>query len=194
MLLALALLGVGCGGGSDSDEVKPRSDTGHRSRLKDPDTAGRSGTLKQQACHLLRPSEIRRAVGRPGGALRSVPNDSLDLSVCDWSGRGVANVKLIVDAAPSPELRFYNQLAEQLEYHNSDPAQKPRQIKGVGRDSAYGGAGAWWTRARSQLIAFEHKRILRLRLTVKGLGDAGSRQAAVVLARRAFSRLSGPAS
>jgi hypothetical protein len=190
MLLALG----GCGGSERPDATSTSADSGQGSRLRDPATAGESGTLEERACDLLRPGEIRRALGRPGPPLEGVPNDSLDLSVCDWRGPGVELVKLMVDAAPSAELRFYNQLSEQLEYHNADPAQKPRQIKGVGQDSAYGGAGAWWTRARSQLIAFQRKRIMRLRLTVRGLDDAASRRAAVTLARRAFSRLSGPAS
>ena len=64
----------------------------------------------------------------------------------------------------------------------------------MGRDSAYGGAGAWWTRAGSLLVAFKAKTILRLRVNVTGLGDTGSRRAAVILAKRAFARLSEPAS
>ena len=64
----------------------------------------------------------------------------------------------------------------------------------MGRDSAYGGAGAWWTRTGSLPVAFKAKTILRIRVNVAGLGDAGSRRAAVILAKRAFARLSEPAS
>jgi hypothetical protein len=115
------------------------------------------------------------------------------LSICDWRGEGVGLVKLLIDAAPSAELRFFNQLSEQLQFHNADPERKPRQIKGAGRDSAYGGAGAWWTRSGSMLVAFKAKKILRVRVNVAGLGDPDSRRAAVIVAKRAFARLSEPA-
>ena len=107
-------------------------------RLERPDKAGRAGTLEHHACDLVTPSEVRRALRRPGPQLRASANNSFDLSICDWRGEGVALVKLLVDAAPSAELRFFNQLSEQLQFHNADPARRPRQIKGVGRDSAYG--------------------------------------------------------
>jgi hypothetical protein len=183
---------LGCGG---DDGSQPEMNTQDVSpRLERPDKAGRAGTLKQHACDLVTPSEVRRALRRPGPELDASANNSFDLSICDWRGEGVALVKLLVDAAPSAELRFFNQLSEQLQFHNADPQRKPRQIKGVGRDSAYGGAGAWWTRAGSLLVAFKAKTILRLRVNVTGLGDTGSRRAAVILAKRAFARLSEPAS
>lgn len=190
--MGLALGGAGCGGDDDSD---PRVNTEDvRPRLLRPDKAGQSGTLRHRACDLVTPAEVRRAVRRPGPELKAAANDSLNLSICDWRGEGVGVVKLLVDAAPSAELRFFNQLAEQLQFHNADPDRKPRQIKGVGRDSAYGGAGAWWTRSGSMLVAFEAKKILRLRVNVAGLGDAGSRRAAATLAKRAFARLGEPPS
>lgn len=183
---------LGCGGGEDSQPEMNTEDVSPR--LERPDKAGRAGTLEHHACDLVTPSEVRRALRRPGPQLRASANNSFDLSICDWRGEGVALVKLLVDAAPSAELRFFNQLSEQLQFHNADPARRPRQIKGVGRDSAYGGAGAWWTRTGSLLVAFKAKTILRIRVNVAGLGDAGSRRAAVILAKRAFARLSEPAS
>ena len=68
-------------------------------------------------------------------------------------------MKLFVDTAPKAQLRYYNLLAEQHEYYNADPELKARQIKGVGEDSAYGGAGAWWTRGRNQLVVYDHNKI-----------------------------------
>ena len=190
----VCLLGLlfGCGGSDEPQQPVNTEDVSPR--LERPDKAGRSGTLKQHACDLVSPQEVRRALRRPGPELRATPNNSLNLSICDWRGEGVGLVKLLVDAAPSAELRFFNQLSEQLQFHNADPERKPRQIKGVGKDSAYGGAGAWWTRAGSMLVAFEHKKILRIRVIVPGLGDAGARRAAVMIAKRAFARLSAPAS
>jgi hypothetical protein len=117
--------------------------------------------------------------------------ESLDLSACDWQGGRVGDVRLIVDSAPSAQLRFFNQLSEQLEYHNRDAAggQRPVQIRGVGEDSAYGGAGAWWTPARKQLVAYARRRIVRVRVVVEGLGGAARRRAAERVARIAFARL-----
>src|SRR5919112_1257438 len=87
----------------------------------------------------------------------------------DDSGR---NFKLMIDTAPKAQLRYYNLLAEQHEYYNADPELKARQIKGVGEDSAYGGAGAWWTRGRNQLVVYDHNKILKVRVNVGGWSDA----------------------
>ena len=91
----------------------------------------------------------------------------------------------MVDSAPRAQLRYYNLLAEQHEYYNADPGRKARQIKGVGEDSAYGGAGAWWTRDRNQLVAYDHDKIFKLRVNVRGFSDPRARAAAIVLAKRA---------
>jgi hypothetical protein len=131
----------------------------------------------------MRPREVARLLRRPGLRFSASPNDSTDLSICVWHGGGV-HVKLLVDSAPRAQLRYYNQLAEQLQFHNSDPKRRPYQLKHVGDDDAYGGAGAWWKRAKSQLVAYADGRILRVR--------APSRGAAVRVARLAFRRLSEP--
>ena len=115
------------------------------------------------------------------------PNDSTDYSICDWRGSGV-RMQLIVDSAPRAQLRYYNQFSEQLQFHNPEPARRPEQLKRVGDDAAYGGAGAWWTRSKSQLVAYADARILRIRV----VGDAAKRRAAVRLARLVFRRLSEP--
>ena len=113
--------------------------------------------------------------------LRGDANDSLDLSICDWRGGAVEDVRVSIDSAPRAQLRFFNMLAEQLEYHNANPAQRPRQLRGIGQDSAYGGAGAWWTTGRKQLVAYSRQRVLRVRVVVAGLDDAGRRAAAATL-------------
>jgi hypothetical protein len=102
-------------------------------------------------------------------------------------------VKLLVDSAPRAQLRYYNLLSEQHEFHNADPARKARQIKGVGEDSAYGGAGAWWTRATRQLVAYDDDKIVKVRVNVSGFGDREARAAAVTLAKRAVRELRAPA-
>jgi hypothetical protein len=168
----------GCGSGSADSGA--RTEAFRQTPLKQPQQSGRES---RQACSLLSPPEIARLLRRPGVRLSASSNDSTDLSICDWRGRGV-RVELVLDTAPRAQLRFYNQLSEQLEYYNQDRLRRPYQLENVGDDSAYGGAGAWWTRAKEQLIAYADDRILRVR--------APTRQVAVRVARLAFRRLSAP--
>jgi hypothetical protein len=115
--------------------------------------------------------------------LHASANNSTDLSICDWRA-GRVRVELVLDTAPRAQLRFYNQLSEQLEYYNQDPRRRPYQLKHVGDDSAYGGAGAWWSRYKGQLVAYADNRILRIR--------APRKPDAARVARLAFRRLSAP--
>ena len=185
-----AALSAGCGGddGDSGDTAADgtRTTAFKRSELTKP---GESGTLDARACEVLPSRLVARAVGARPGALSAGPNDSLDLTICEWSGGPAGLVKLLVDSAPRAQLRYYNLLAEQHEFHNADPARKARQIKGVGQDSAYGGAGAWWTRATRQLVAYDRDKIVKVRVNVRGFGDARARAAAVALAKRAVREL-----
>jgi hypothetical protein len=184
LYVIVAALLAGCGG--DDPEPKAPPSSGKPSVLRAP---GESGTLDAKACQMLQTDSVGRAVGVGGSALRARPNDSLDLTICEWRGGPVRNVKLMVDSAPRAQLRYYNLLSEQHEFHNSDPARKARQIKGVGQDSAYGGAGAWWTRATRQLVAYDRERMVKVRVNVRGFGDREARAAAVALAKRAVREL-----
>ncbi|HEX6652114.1 MAG TPA: hypothetical protein VF072_05175, partial [Thermoleophilaceae bacterium] len=58
-----------------------------------------------------------------------------------------------------------------------------------GEDSAYGGAGAWWTRGRNQLVVYDHNKILKVRVNVRGWSDARARATAIVLGKRAVGKL-----
>ena len=168
---------AGCGSGSGgADRTQPFEQT----PIKQP---AESGQDTHRACSLLSPGEVARLLRRPGLRLEASANNSTDLSICDWRGGGV-RAELVLDTAPRAQLRFYNQLSEQLEYYNQDPLRRPYQLKHVGDDAAYGGAGAWWTRSKGQLIAYADNRILRVR--------APSRRDAVRVARLAFRRLSEP--
>jgi hypothetical protein len=168
---------VGCG---SNEGPSDRTVQFERTPLNRP---ADSGTSTKRACELVRPHEIARLLKRPGVRFRAAPNDSTDLSICDWRGGG-QRVQLIVDSAPRAQLRYYNQLAEQFQFHNTEPNRRPYQLNHVGDDGAYGGAGAWWTRSKSQLVAYADERILRIRTP--------GRRAAVRLARLAFRRLSAP--
>jgi hypothetical protein len=184
LYVILALLAVGCG--DDADPPGDRTTALKKSELLDP---GESGTSAAKACGVLSPAVVARATGAGGDEVSARPNNSLDLTICEWSGGPVRSVKLLVDSAPRAQLRYYNLLAEQHEFHNADPARKARQIKGVGEDSAYGGAGAWWTRATRQLVAYDHDKIVKVRVNVSGFADREARATAVKLAKRAVRRL-----
>jgi hypothetical protein len=184
-LVGLAACGLSACGDDDetpSDRTQPFAQT----PLREP---GESGTLKETACDRVPARTVARALRRPGLRLDATANDSLDLSRCDWRG-GAVRVQMIVDTAPRAQLRYFNQLSEQIQFYNSDPERRPYQLKGVGDDSAYGGAGAWWTRTKGQLVAYSKKRILRIRV----IGVRAKRRAAARLGRVAFRRLSVPAS
>jgi hypothetical protein len=177
---------TGCGIGGDDDTGPPTRTTAFkRSELTKP---ADSGTFDGRACDALSRGFVARSLRIQAAKLEAKPNDSLDLSICDWHG-GRATAKLMVDSAPRAQLRYYNLLAEQLEYYNADPGLKARQIKGVGEDAAYGGAGAWWTRARNQLVAYDRDKMLKLRVNVPGFSDGDARAAAVTLAKRVVRKL-----
>jgi hypothetical protein len=188
VIAALLLVPIGCGddddgaGGADGTRTTAFKST----PLREP---GESGTLDARACDVLPARFVARSVGEEPAQLDAEPNNSLDLSICEWHGGQVKSVKLLVDSAPRAQLRYYNLLAEQHEFHNADPARKARQIKGVGQDSAYGGAGAWWTRATRQLVAYDHDKMVKVRVNVRGFDDQAARAAAVRLAKRAVREL-----
>ena len=169
------LLLAGCGSSAGD-----RTERFQQTPLKKP---AESGTESRSACSLLSPADVARQLRQPGQGFSASANNSTDLSVCDWRA-GRLRAELVLDTAPRAQLRFYNQLSEQLEYYNQDPQRRPYQIKHVGDDSAYGGAGAWWTRSKGQLIAYADNRILRIR--------APRKADAVRVARLAFRRLSEP--
>ena len=183
------ILLAGCG---DDDGATPptRTERFEPTPLREP---GESGTLKQTVCKRVRPREVARAIRRSGTRLEATPSDSLDLSVCQWHAPGL-RVQMIADSAPRAQLRYFNQLAEQQQFFNADPKRRPYQIKGVGQDAAYGGAGAWWARTKGQLVAYSKNRILRIRVIGRGFSDAQKRRAAARLGRLGFARLSGSAS
>src|SRR3954447_24587339 len=188
VIVAAALFVAGCGGDADDSggsgsDYKLRTTAFKSNAVREP---GESGTMKVNSCRTLSPSFVARTVhSRP---LKPSPNNSLDLSICEWKAPGT-HVKLFVDTAPKAQLRYYNLLAEQHEYYNADPELKARQIKGVGEDSAYGGAGAWWTRGRNQLVAYDHDKIIKVRVNVDGWSDGRARTAAISIGKRAVRKL-----
>ncbi len=173
-LAAIAPL-AGCGDDDGNDEGV-RTEPLHRSELVRPSESGRD---TRAACSLIGPARIARMLDV--AHVRPIRNDSTDLTICDWRGES-KRIQLLVDSAPRAQLRYYNQLSEQLQFYNQDRRRRPYQLKHVGDDSAYGGAGAWWTRTKRQLVAYSDEHIVRVR--------APSQRQAVRVARTAFRRLS----
>ena len=55
----------------------------------------------------------------------------------------------------------------------------------MGEDSAYGGAGAWWTRATRQLVAYDRESIVKVRVNVAASAIARRERRRGALAKRA---------
>ena len=88
-----ALLAAGCGDDDSSDADGTRTTAFKSNDLREP---GESGTLDARACDVLPESFVARSVGAQPGRLEAEPNNSLDLTICEWHG-GSARVKLLVD-------------------------------------------------------------------------------------------------
>src|SRR4051812_7987385 len=74
---------AGCGGGDDdagaASPYKLRTTPFRSNAVREP---GESGTQKVRACKVLSPAYVSRTIGSKGLAV--TPNNSLDLSICDW--------------------------------------------------------------------------------------------------------------
>ena len=103
---------TGCGTGDDDSGPPTRTTAFERSELTRP---ADSGTFEAHSCDVLSRRFIARSLGTTAPRLKADPNDSLDLSICDWHGGPVVGVKLMVDSAPRAQLRYYNLLSEQHE-------------------------------------------------------------------------------
>ena len=81
---SVAAVGIaGCGGddGDSGSDYKLRTTAFKSNAVREP---GESGTMKIHACATLSPAFVARSVH--SGALKRSPNNSLDLSICDWDG------------------------------------------------------------------------------------------------------------
>ena len=137
-------------------------------------------------CDLLPVARVERMTATSG--LRAHANDSLDLSICRYAARGV-NVRVFLDGAADATRRYYNQLYEAYQKFNTIPSLKPHNVKGIGDDSTYGGTGAFWTKGRRQLVAFDADRIARVTVSVPGSTDAERRRQAGAIAKALFAQM-----
>jgi hypothetical protein len=85
VLLYVILLGLlaGCAGGDDDTGQSTRTTAFKRSELTKP---ADSGTFDAHACGVLSRAFVARSLRLRADELGAKPNDSLDLSICDWHG------------------------------------------------------------------------------------------------------------
>jgi hypothetical protein len=120
--------------------------------------------------------------------MHATENDSFQLSICRYAGRG-AIVRVTLDGAADATRRYFNLAAE------ADQLPKLHRIDGdfrlvwnVGDDDTYGGAGAFWQRTAHRLVAIHADRIARVTVGAAGAGNRDRRLLASRLARRVLAR------
>jgi hypothetical protein len=195
IVVALVAALAGCGGGSDdrtstaTGGATPEA-AAYGASFKHDANRDAQGVEGQSVCALLPAAQVGALTGV--SRLRGHVNDSTDLSICSYRGPRGANVRVLLDGASEATRRYYYQLTEARELHhffNDDPSFKPRDVTGVGDDRTYGGAGAYWTPARAQLVAFADERIVRVTVHVAGQADARRKRESAALAKALFGVL-----
>jgi hypothetical protein len=206
LTVVVAMTGCG-GGGADSRETttstSPKPPVSHAtvptgnsslsfSRDKSRTAAGIGSD--QRVCDLLHAGEVAREVASVAGRtprLHATENDSFQLSICRYAGRG-ATVRIVLDGATDATRRFFNLAAEadqipKLQNRDGDF----RLVWNVGDDDTYGGAGAFWQRSSHRLVAIRADRIARVTVDVAECNDRRRRLLASRLARRVLARADG---
>lgn len=195
---------AGCGGGSATTAtrtpdqarvdriVREALSTDDGTRLKHDADDSAEGTGGRPVCRLYPAGRVEAALRASGidgvSGLHPHRNDSLNLSICQY-GRGGVNVRILLDGAANATLRYFDQLSEAQQKFNPDPSLRPRTMQHVGDDATYGGSGAYWTRARDQLITIDNDRILRITVHVPGESEARRKAASARMARALFAML-----
>ena len=204
-LLALTAVtaGIGCGGGGSDRDARVTTATTpagtptiqHPNRLsKDTSRTAVGVPSDRLACDLLTAGEVAKVaadVTHRTPRLQAHANDSYQLSVCLYSGRS-GLVRVSLDGASDATRRYYNMSTEAAEIPKLLGRHKNfLLVRNVGDDDTYGGAGAYWQRDSSRLIAIHDDRIQRVTATIDGSTDRQRRTLASRLARRVFARLDG---
>jgi hypothetical protein len=195
---------AGCGGGADrhapttstsptppvSRATLPSSNSSLSFR-RDASRKAAGVGADQRVCGLLHADEVAREVAAVTGRaprMHATENDSFQLSICRYAGRG-AIVRVTLDGAADATRRYFNLAAE------ADQLPKLHRIDGdfrlvwnVGDDDTYGGAGAFWQRTAHRLVAIHADRIARVTVGAAGAGNRDRRLLASRLARRLLAR------
>jgi len=187
-LVAATLAGCGGGDGAGTGTTIYQSSLSNSNgeELEHDRSRTAQGVAGDSVCTLLPAADVEKVVGLSG--LRPHRSDSLDLSTCRY-GKGKANVRVILDGAADATRRYYNQQAEGYEKFNTIPSLRPRNVRHVGDDHTYGNAGAYWTIARAQLVAFKSDRIARVTVYIPGQSDARRKREAGEIAKLVFARM-----
>jgi len=188
VVVAVALAGCGGEGGSPTATTVYRSSlsASNGEELEHDKSRAAQGVEGDSVCELIPVADVERIAGVSG--LTAEKTDSLDLSTCRYS-RGAVNVRLILDGAADATRRYFNQQFEAYQKFNRIPDLKPHNVRGVGDDSTYGNAGAYWTIGRAQLVAFEGDRIARVTVVIPGQRDARRKAEAAKLTKLLFARM-----
>jgi hypothetical protein len=136
------------------------------------------------ACGLLKRGVVERQVqsaGGPGSRLRRERSESLDQSICRYSGPGT-NVGLNVDSAPEARRRYFNRVTEALQFSVHSPRRRPQPVQGLGDDDALGPAGAYWIPSYRQLFVLRGSRQFVYQFSVRRAGSRAARTAVVRIA------------
>jgi hypothetical protein len=198
-IVLLAVLCGGCGGGDEPEPAKPGTASEGSSLTgagADADEfVGEAGTAHATACELISTPRVERVVAEAVGEpvpLEPVPNDSLDLSFCDYelsdSDDPVA-ISVGLDTAVRAVRRYYNMITEARQLPNIlDPSKenRPQLVFGVGNDRTYGGAGAYWIPLRAVLTSIRGDQIVKVHFYVPGVPDREAKRTAAELARLAY--------
>jgi hypothetical protein len=171
----LAVLAVGCGGGSSSSGP-----------------AAPKGPTAAQVCARI-PSAYAsrlaaRAAGRAAPAIGRSARGTAALIQCGFIRGGGTRVDFSLDLAQDSRQRFDNRITEMSQFSTYRNATLPRPVRGVG-DARAGDEGAQWIPALDQLLAYRPGRYLIVDFSVAGAADAANRAGAAALARFVFPRM-----
>ena len=194
LAVAAASLLTSCGHRDTSGTGAENTTTIAQPRASKPAAEHARGPRGKAACRALRAADVRPVLAAAGatglGALRRTGRASYELSDCRFQARGLA-AWVTIDRAVDAGRRYWYRVTEQQEFHAADPARRPKLVKGVGQDLAYGGAGAFWTPSLNRLVAYRDRTMLIIGFSVKGSTDAARRRGATQLAKLTYRRLFG---
>jgi hypothetical protein len=141
------------------------------------------GRLRAAATTALRDQGFRgRLAGKP------VPSGNSRLSVCEFQGRGGAEVSVSLDAASDAPRRYRNRVTETSQFSGGEVENAPQTVKGVG-DPRLGAAGANWLPRIHLLLSVRGERVLIVDVSADDLNDDALRDAAIDISLSSWERL-----
>jgi hypothetical protein len=192
VVLAAAVVPVGCGGGSSTTNGTTAAGTTGRHRVPEPVRSqgikGEDPTAEAASKAHISPTDCnalqKLAEERLGRKLsrRSVPRPPL--SRCRLSGPGTS-VNVYLDSGFAANRRYRNRMEETVQFNSRDPGGVAHPVPHVGEKAAYNSSASWIPNLRS-LLAVRGNRWLTVTISVAGKSDRDLRDEAAVLARVGF--------